>query len=231
MNLPIFFHKTPIRICAQTLFFAVMVLLLSSYSQQNIPPRTPRDRLIDDIMSDISDLKQTTHCYQVEKEILEEKLNQQEAMIESLQKQLKNFRMPTDELSNGKIALLEKKISSLEKINEGLVSDLRQFKTHANEAAASLQKFQSKISSLEQEVDNNLGHMKKALESLMILSKKGKDAVSPSEISQNGTYRVKAGDTLERIARAHGVTIEAIKKSNQLTSDRIIIGQELHIEQ
>jgi LysM repeat protein len=38
---------------------------------------------------------------------------------------------------------------------------------------------------------------------------------------------VKAGDTLDRIARAHRTTVKAIKMANGLTSDRITVGRVL----
>ena len=40
-------------------------------------------------------------------------------------------------------------------------------------------------------------------------------------------YVVKSGDTLDRIARKHGTTVQAIKATNGLTSDRIAAGQTL----
>jgi LysM repeat protein len=42
-------------------------------------------------------------------------------------------------------------------------------------------------------------------------------------------YKVKAGDTLTRIARAHGTTVSAIRELNALTTDRINVGQQLRI--
>ncbi len=42
-------------------------------------------------------------------------------------------------------------------------------------------------------------------------------------------YVVKSGDSLRRIARTHGMTAEAIKAANGLTSDRIIAGQNLKL--
>ena len=42
-------------------------------------------------------------------------------------------------------------------------------------------------------------------------------------------YVVKSGDTLERIARAHGTTVKAIKKANGLTSDHIKVGRVLRM--
>lgn len=43
------------------------------------------------------------------------------------------------------------------------------------------------------------------------------------------TYVVQRGDTLGTIAALHGVSISALKTSNRLTSDKILVGQKLHI--
>jgi len=40
-------------------------------------------------------------------------------------------------------------------------------------------------------------------------------------------YVVKSGDTLTRIAKAHGTTVKAIKAANGLESDRIVVGAKL----
>jgi LysM repeat protein len=42
-------------------------------------------------------------------------------------------------------------------------------------------------------------------------------------------YVVKSGDSLARIARAHGTTVQAIKAANGLTSDNIVAGQNLKL--
>jgi len=56
-------------------------------------------------------------------------------------------------------------------------------------------------------------------------------AVCPvASVSQPQTlYVVKSGDTLSRIARAHGTTIKALKSVNGLASDRIVVGAKLKI--
>ena len=42
-------------------------------------------------------------------------------------------------------------------------------------------------------------------------------------------YAVKAGDTLTRIAKAHGTTVKAIEAANGLASDHIAVGAKLKL--
>jgi LysM repeat protein len=42
-------------------------------------------------------------------------------------------------------------------------------------------------------------------------------------------YTVKSGDTLSKIAKAHGTTIKAIESENNLTTTKITVGQKLKI--
>ena len=42
-------------------------------------------------------------------------------------------------------------------------------------------------------------------------------------------YVVKSGDTLSRIAKAHGTTVKALKTANNLGNDRIVVGSKLKI--
>ncbi|MCM1317525.1 MAG: LysM peptidoglycan-binding domain-containing protein [Bacteroides sp.] len=48
---------------------------------------------------------------------------------------------------------------------------------------------------------------------------------------KNVKYRVKAGDNLLKIAKAHGTTVDAIKAANNLKGDNIRVGQSLNIPQ
>jgi LysM repeat protein len=47
----------------------------------------------------------------------------------------------------------------------------------------------------------------------------------------HGIYVVKSGDTLSRIAKAHGTTVKALKTANHLSSDRIFVGEKLKLSQ
>jgi LysM repeat protein len=43
------------------------------------------------------------------------------------------------------------------------------------------------------------------------------------------TYTVKSGDSLTKIAKAHGTTVKAIESENNLSTTKIKVGQKLKI--
>ena len=55
----------------------------------------------------------------------------------------------------------------------------------------------------------------------------------PSSIPQPGSagliYVVKSGDTVPRIAKAHGTTAQALRAANSLTNDRLVVGMKLKV--
>jgi cell wall-associated NlpC family hydrolase len=56
-------------------------------------------------------------------------------------------------------------------------------------------------------------------------------AAIPTAAAQESpaVYVVAAGDTLSKIAREHGTTVQALMQMNNLTSDRLAIGQKLNL--
>jgi len=54
-------------------------------------------------------------------------------------------------------------------------------------------------------------------------------SVSTVSTGTGETYVVKSGDTLTKIAKAHGVTIKAIESENNLTTTKIKVGQKLKL--
>ena len=53
--------------------------------------------------------------------------------------------------------------------------------------------------------------------------------VNPPHITGAAVYLVKSGDTLSRIAKTHRTTVKAIREANNLTTDRLSVGQKLNI--
>jgi LysM repeat protein len=54
-------------------------------------------------------------------------------------------------------------------------------------------------------------------------------SVAPDTGMGGEAYTVKSGDTLTKIAKAHGTTVKAIKAASNLTTDHIKVGQKLTI--
>lgn len=52
---------------------------------------------------------------------------------------------------------------------------------------------------------------------------------SETTTAEEKTYKVAEGDTLNKIAKEYGVTVEALKAANNLTDDNIFVGQTLKI--
>ena len=63
-----------------------------------------------------------------------------------------------------------------------------------------------------------------------ILKVKETVAPKPKEEASTETYTVKAGDSLWSIATKFGISVDALKKANQLTSDTIYAGQVLKLK-
>jgi len=57
----------------------------------------------------------------------------------------------------------------------------------------------------------------------------GPSGVAPAPDSGEQTYTVKPGDSLTKIAKDHGTTVNALRKANKLTTDRIKVGDKLKI--
>ena len=58
----------------------------------------------------------------------------------------------------------------------------------------------------------------------------GAPAAGPAATEGNGNiYVVKSGDNLTKIAAQFGVTVKALRSANDLTTDRIKVGQKLKI--
>ena len=59
----------------------------------------------------------------------------------------------------------------------------------------------------------------------------GSTGSSGTTASGGGTYKVKAGDTLTRIAAKHGVTVNELRAANNMRTTRLLVGQTLNIPQ
>lgn len=196
-----------------------------------------------EIRDTVFELRHEVHNHEEELRILDDRLKNYEAIIDSVRDQVQDSTMASKEMVKGNSASLESKIGALEIANKSMINDLKQFKTYSNDSATALTQAKQKISDLERiiEVQNqNINHLEGAVQALLEAmqvndpSKPAKQlSLSSSSAPSTATphrYKVKSGDSLEKIARANHTTIKALREANpQLVGDKIIEGQTLKI--
>ncbi len=180
-----------------------------------------------DVSANIDELKHDVKSLKVDIQILEGKTQSQESITTGIRRQVSEAVQSDQDAMKAKLVVLERKLDTIDKTTDSLVADVRQLKTHANDSTSSLGQFKIKMSSLEQDLNAKIGSLKSAIETLT----QALQARDPSSSSGSSTssYRVKSGDSLERIARANQTTVDAIKSLNGLKSSKIVAGQELKL--
>lgn len=166
----------------------------------------------------------------------EHRVESLDTILESLRDQLQESVSAQKEQLKGNSKSLEMKIASLENSAKSLSADIKQLQTHANDTATALQSFKQKMAEWDQRIaeqSQNTEHLQTAMQSLMDAFQLKADLGSSSGSQLSGwtgrTYKVKSGDTLEKIARSQGSTITAIKEANSMSSDKIVVGKTLKI--
>lgn len=216
----------------KTVLLLLPAFLLAGFFLEAAPRRYDDDLWIymKEIRDSMDDLRREVNNHESEIRTMAEKSLTQEDRIEHMQKELKEAHQAQKEQLKNNSGTLDMKIGTLESANKGVIADLKQIKGHSNETQELLKLYRDKINELEKSVGtltHNLEMMQSAMNNLMDVVKAGA-GISSVEGGLK-VYRVKAGDTLEKIARAHKTTIRALKEINGLTKDQIGIGQTLKI--
>lgn len=233
-------HQTSRTSCKFFTKLAVIIFFCCTLINplQAAPRRYPDDQTtiaLREMRATIDDLRHEVGNHETEIKTYEEKLHNLENIIDSLRQHSTDTSQAHKEALQDSSASLEMKINSLETTTKGLVADIKQFKTHANETTSTLSHYKQKLLELEKILDiqnQNLDSLQTALRSLTdILQAKanpGFSSNSPS-LSTGKTYKVIPGDSLEKIARKNQTNIQTIKELNGLSNDKIIVGQTLKV--
>lgn len=214
-------------------FILAALLILIEPTLEAAPKRYYEDQTgtaLREMRATMDDLRHEVSNHEAEIKTYDEKIHNLETIIDSLRQQSSDTSHAHKEALKDSSATLEMKINSLETTTKGIVSDLKLFKTHTNEAASALAHYKQKLSDLEKilEIQNqNLDSLHTALKSITDVLQV-KNNISTFTASEK-TYRVATGDSLEKIARKHQTTIQMLKELNGLTNDKIIVGQILKV--
>lgn len=155
-----------------------------------------------------------------------ERFSTLDEIIAALRQEQADFRKQQQEQQLQTIAPFKLKIREFEGELQKFTQEVQQIKSHMHETAALLSQYRKSLEEMQKQDavrDKNIEHLRSALSSLM-------EAMQTQEIeTKRDAYRVKSGDSLEKIALIHNTTVKAIKELNALTTDRIRIGQELKL--
>lgn len=173
------------------------------------------DSSLEELRQELADVRHELKAAQVDLNLLDERV-QKSANVPKNTTELSQFGL--------KITTLEKKVSQIDSVMEKISADLRSLNTNSTQTL-------NKIHDLEQEIathDKKLDEVVKLKSTLTSISKAIGQTTPPAS-NHSKTYRVKAGDSLEKIARNQHLSVDALKKLNQLKDDKIIVGQELKV--
>jgi LysM repeat protein len=189
------------------------ILWFSSCSPLRSSPNDEKHQLeltLHEVQTSLDDIKHDINCFQTELQILDGRIKYFENALASLKQQdLEKQQFKIDQISQS-IQSLEKKWTAFEKEHQAEAKDLQSLTSHADETVAALTQFKERIGELEQELFSQNRKFNELAKKPLI-------------------YKVKPGDSLEKIAKAHKTAVEKIKKLNHLDQDLIVVGQELKI--
>lgn len=181
----------------------------------------------------LSSLKNDVSNHEAEIRTFEARLINQEAALETSREHLLDEIQTAQAIQRSSNHELENKIQSLEESFKGIVADLKTVHLQSNDSVQVLGQYKQKLGEIEQLLLNQseeITHLESALRSMMELMQVKENTAKEMAAIKNGTlYKVQSGDSLEKIARLHKVSLKALKEANNLTSDKITIGQNLKI--
>jgi len=166
---------------------------------------------------EIADLHHALKTTKVSLQILEEKYQNQDNLLIGFTNKKPQFDQITTHL-----ARLEKKIAQIENFQEKLVTDLRHLSSDQQEHFMKMQDCEKSLDVQKTRIDE-IAKLKTTLNSI---TQAIQHKSNPSGYKK---HKVKAGDTLEKIAKQYHVTLTSLKKQNKLHSDHIQIGQEIEV--
>lgn len=178
-----------------------------------------------EVQTNLDDLRHDTNCFQAEIQILEGRIKCFENALASLKlNELEKHQARIDQIAN-QLQLLDKKWLSFEKKQDAGKESLEHLSKHANDTNTVLSQFKNRMEELEKE----MGAQNRRLEALGKL--KGNIEALTKAIKSEGQkiYKVRPGDSLEKIAKAHKTDVATLKQLNQLQQDLIVVDQEIKI--
>ena len=174
------------------------------------------------VRTEVEDVKHDLNTYEIEHHVIEGKLIDQEQTIASLRHQVAELKSGKLDSFVQELQNLDKKIHQISKKQDKIATDIRQLSSHANDTTTALAQYKDKIAQFEKAIQGQNLQLSEI--------QKIKDGITKLAEAESGkSYIVKSGDSLEKIARDHHTSVEKIKQINGMTSDLIVVDQQLSL--
>ncbi len=207
-----------------------VVILFYSCSPIKSSPEEERHKVeltLHEVQTNLDDSRHDLNCFHAEMQIVDSKLKHLEGAIDNLKHNYFDKLLSRCEQLSSQLANMEKKVKQAEKLQDIAKNDMKSLSYQSNETREALIQYKSKIGELEKEIKKQTDKFQEIAKlRTMIKSLAG-------EMGRNEgnaiCYKVKSGDSLEKIAKNYKTTVEMLKKVNNLDHDLIVVGQELKI--
>jgi LysM repeat protein len=198
--------------------FAVAFLFNDAWAARRPSYEENQSVVLREILDSVDDMRHEVKNHETEIRMFEEKFKTQEEIIDALRQQVAEAVKAVKESIKSQSSALEMKLANQEK-------------TQANDVGMILADYKKRIGELEKTIEiqnRNLENLQAAMKALTEVLQ-GKNSGGNDKIAEGTIYRVKAGDTLEKIAKNNNTTIKKLKELNNLKNDQIIVGQKLQL--
>jgi len=153
------------------------------------------------------DIQHIVDNHDVEIKMLESKLENLQSAVEATRQQFNDSKQQS---------------------REAIKSTSQDIEGRLNGFAGDIKVMRNRMGDLEKAIqaqNENISHLQAALKALM-------EALQPPAIDDAGKvkiYKIKSGDSLEKIAKINQTTVNELRKLNNMEKDRIISGQSLKV--
>lgn len=208
-----------------------IALIVANLSLEGIPRRGDlnSDGSLQDLRLTMERLRVQLSNQETEIRTFSEKVANQDATLEGLRSQIQESGQANKDRLKSNVSQLEERLGNMETVNKGLIADIKTLKNHSNDLSQVVKEIHQNMAKIEKMLDlqnNNLGHLEGAIKAVMEAIQV-KDSLPVAANEGGRPYRVKAGDSLEKIAKDAGCSIQALKTINHLSTDKIVVGQKL----
>jgi hypothetical protein len=178
-----------------------------------------------EVKTNLEDLRHEMNSSKAEMMIFDARIKHYEGILAQIKSiDLQEEKRKLDKVSHS-LANLEKIAFATEKAKTSEFEEIKHLSHHAKEMTIALSQCKSRIEELEKELIAG----QKKFEEVARLKGNIDSLVKTFRGADFKSYKVKNGDSLEKIAKSNRTTVEKIKKLNQMDQDLIVVGQELQI--